>query len=103
MRDRDDFCSTFVNFTYDELKKEVDEEFSLMSDDEKLQRARDGSPTFKHTILCSIKEGQSVEINESTCQYNILKKNICDSCTYADKTCGGNIDTLKCENYKPKE
>lgn len=55
--------------TYDELKLEVEEEFEIEKNS-KLQRDPT-EPSFLVFVLSSMKEGQSVEINEYTCEYKI--------------------------------
>lgn len=59
--------------TYDELLKEVNDEFESMCDDEKYFRIVHNDPTFKQQILTSMKEGQTVELNEFTCEFKISK------------------------------
>jgi hypothetical protein len=57
--------------TYDELKKEVDEEWEILSEEEKNHIYLTCSPPFKMYVLSSMKKGQRVQLNEHTCEYTI--------------------------------
>ena len=67
----DDWYEPIV-YTYEELLKEVDEEWKSMSEDEKHMRNIQCDPTFKQFVGSHIKPGQSVEINEHEYSYKIL-------------------------------
>lgn len=62
-------------YTFSELKKEVDEEWESMSEEEKYLRLKDNSPTFKTYCLGFIakEKDKKIEINEYTCTYKIVE------------------------------
>jgi len=65
-------------FTIDELDRAVDEEYSLMSEEEKYCRMRDGSPTYLEWVLSSasikIQPGQKIEVDEDNHMYRIIEE-----------------------------
>lgn len=58
--------------TYDQLKKEVEDEWDNMSEIEQSCRVRDSSPTFKMYVLSSLKPHQSIILNEEENTYEII-------------------------------
>jgi hypothetical protein len=58
-------------YTYEELKKDVDEEYNSMSEDEIHYRLIQNDPTFKLTVLSSMSPENTVILNEETYQYEI--------------------------------
>jgi len=70
--DLDDDWYESQTYTYEELGKEVKEEWEHMSEDEKHIRNIQGDPTLMQFVLSSMKPGQSAELNEYTGEYKII-------------------------------
>jgi len=58
-------------YTYEELKKEIEEEYDYRDNEPHYGCLQ---PTYKEYVLSvsKLKPGQSVEINETACEYTII-------------------------------
>jgi len=70
---RDDWEPSPVKYTYEELSKEVDDEWESLGEEGQYMWYINPSPTFNMWVLGLIKPGQSVEIDESNHQYKIIE------------------------------
>lgn len=62
-----------VKHTYEELLKEVDDEWESLGEEGQYIWYLNPSPTFNMWVLGFIKPGQSVEIDESNHEYKIIE------------------------------
>lgn len=75
MYDREDYDDYDREISLDELSKEVDEEYEMMSEEEKYCRTRDCEPTFLQSAL-SLMNHQKMKkatINEYTYKIKMIE------------------------------